>query len=492
MKCPNCGVDMAEGSLYCEHCGEDIHIVPDFEPELEQNMQQTIHTILEDLQEHGGEGREADLRRHAKRKLLPRILIGAAILLVAAVCGGGWLVYGYFSEEYQIDRALRYAAGGKYDRAIACYTRALELDGDNIELIFSLAELQLLKNNKVEYEHLLRRIVKNENATSEQLDRAYGKLIAIYRDRGDYQTINDLLLACDNETLLSTYQNYIARVPEFSVNEGYYTSVQPLSLTAPGVGKIYYTLDGTQPTEQGTEYTAPIMLENGYYMVKAYFVNDWGVASEVVTREYHIDNAEVPPPEISIESGEYHSPMMIEVVGDVEDVYYTTDGTDPTYSSNMYTEPIPMPLGGSRFCFARIVDGVTGTVEEKEYWLVLDTDLTSAQAVEAVVEFALLTGKIHDEEGHFENSEAAYLYEYQYVANINEVDDFYVIAEVFRDIDGTLTKTGNNYAVNVYTGERFKLQQDGRRNLSLVEIEDQIDSEIGTGIGIEIGPQEGE
>ena len=45
MKCPNCGADMKEGMLYCEHCGEDIHIVPDFEPEIEYNMEQTLNDI---------------------------------------------------------------------------------------------------------------------------------------------------------------------------------------------------------------------------------------------------------------------------------------------------------------------------------------------------------------------------------------------------------------------------------------------------------------
>ena len=45
MKCPNCGAEMKEGTLYCEHCGEDIHIVPDFEPEIEYNMEQTLHDI---------------------------------------------------------------------------------------------------------------------------------------------------------------------------------------------------------------------------------------------------------------------------------------------------------------------------------------------------------------------------------------------------------------------------------------------------------------
>ena len=51
MKCPNCGEGMPEGALYCECCGEDIHIVPDFEPELERNMEQTISGILEELHE---------------------------------------------------------------------------------------------------------------------------------------------------------------------------------------------------------------------------------------------------------------------------------------------------------------------------------------------------------------------------------------------------------------------------------------------------------
>lgn len=494
MKCPNCGAEMPEGSLYCEHCGEDIHIVPDFEPELEQNIQQAIHTIQKNLWEEPEDVREGEgPERAGRRRFLLRMFLCGALILTLTAAVTAWLVYGYFSRDYQVDRAMQYAAAGKYDKAISCYNRALELAGDDIELIFSVAELQLLKNNKIEYEHLLRRIVKNSNATSEQLDRAYGKLIAIYRDRGDYQTINDLLLACDNEALLSAYQNYIAQAPEFSINEGYYTSVQPLRLTALGTGKIYYTLDGSEPTEYSSQYTAPILLEDGHYVVKAYFVNDRGVVSEVVSREYFIENDYIPPPEINIESGEYRSPMKIEVVGDTEEIYYTTDGTDPTYYSNVYMEPIPMPLGSSRFKFAKIVDGVTGTVEEKNYWLVLDTDFTAAQAVDAIVEYSLLTGKIHDLEGHFENSEAAYLYEFQYVGNINDVDDFYVIAEVFRDIDGTYTKTGNNFAVNVYTGERFKLQEEGRRRyLRLVGIEDEIDSELGTGIEIEVEPRDGE
>lgn len=485
MKCPNCGEEMAEGALYCEHCGEDIHIVPDFEPELERNIEQSIGSILEEM--HTGkqeaiieEKPEEDRQHKRKKRIWPKVLLVVVLLALAGGGGAAWYIYGYYSEDYQIDKAVQYVTMGRYDDAISCYNRALELDSNNIELLFSLADVYLMKNNKVEYEYLLREIIKSENATAEQLDGAYRKLIAIYRDREDYQTINALLVASQNETLIAAYQGYIARVPEFSINEGYYTTIQPLKLTSDSAGKIYYTMDGSEPTEDSTQYTAPIILENGDYTIKAFVVNEKGIASDVVTKVYHIENNEILPPEISVLSGEYNIPLYIEITSDdTEDIYYTTDGTDPTYSSNAYTGPIPMPLGRSEFKFARIVDGVTGTIAERNYYLILNTDYTPEQAVASVVDYSLKTGKIIDAEGHFDESGDTYRYEYQYVRNINKVNDFYVIAEFYRSGDGNVTRTGNNFAVNVYTGEIFKLQRENNGRLSLIETEIIEDSQEG-------------
>ena len=83
------------------------------------------------------------------------------------------------------------------------------------------------------------------------------------------------------------------------------------------------------------------------------------------------------------------------------------------------------------------------------------------------------SGKISEESGSFDESGAAYLYQYQYVTNINKIDDFYVIAEIYRGEDGTDTKTGNLFAVNAYNQELYKLQVDesGRR-YTLVAVSD--------------------
>ena len=105
---------MAEGSLYCEHCGEDIHIVPDFDPELERDMEQTINGILEELheempgvreegtQEAGDELTEGGGEKPVLRKRhWIKVLLVFLFFLLVTVSGMAWYIHNYNSEEYQ-------------------------------------------------------------------------------------------------------------------------------------------------------------------------------------------------------------------------------------------------------------------------------------------------------------------------------------------------------------------------------------------------------
>ena len=304
MKCPNCGAYMRESELYCLKCGGEIHMVPDFEPEIEDAYQLTIENITNDIWRkdgkeesgrsqmwsvnqkmdaalkttHIGEGSESN----KKRKAVWFAGIGS---VVCALLFAGVRLYFYNSIDYQTARARNSMAEKRYDQAVKYYSRALELDEDNVDLKVELSQVYFEENNKIEYEYLLREIVKEENATQEQIESAYGKLIAIYRSRGDFQTINDFLLASENEEVIATYQMYVAKEPEFSVKEGFYTSIQPLKLTAFGNGKIYYTMDGSVPDENSSQYTTPILLENGDYDIKAYYVSENGIYSDVVEKK---------------------------------------------------------------------------------------------------------------------------------------------------------------------------------------------------------------
>lgn len=468
MKCPNCGAEMPDGYLYCEQCGEDIHIVPDFEPEVELNIEQTISEIAEDIwDEQDKSAVFAPLG--IPKQIFWTVIIGfvCVVAVIVTVC-----LYRYHSIDVQTQKAVQCVEQQKYDKAIRYYNRALELSEEDVSLKFKLAEVYFLKNNKVEYEYLLREIVNDAEASKEQIESAYGKLIAIYRARQDFNSINELLMASGNEDVLHTYQNYVAMPPEFSIQEGFYTDIQPLKLTAYGNGKIYYTLNGSVPNENSEQYITPIILEDGRHTVSAYFVNEYGIASEPVTKTYQIEIEALPKPVVDNVSGEYSVPTFIEISEDTEEIYYTTDGSVPTQSSMLYTGPIPMPLGKSVYKFIRIEGGRSSDVVERSFNLVLDTEFTVEKAEQAVVDYSLKSGKIYNEEGNAYYTSDRYKYYFQYAVNINDEGHYYVISEFIQSEDGTQTKTGNHFALDVYNGRFFKLLIEDN-NYTLVEIEEQ-------------------
>ena len=110
--------------------------------------------------------------------------------------------------------------------------------------------------------------------------------------------------SCDNEVIRSTYQNLQAKAPEFGFEEGYYQEILPLKLSSNTAGSIYYTMDGSEPDENSLVYTAPIFLDNGEYTIKAVFVNQYGLVSDVVTKRYQIEIQIPIAPDVTTASGE--------------------------------------------------------------------------------------------------------------------------------------------------------------------------------------------
>lgn len=470
MNCPNCGAKIVNGKLYCGKCGNEIHIVPDFEAELEENLSASISNLAEEI------SRTSDKPQTEKKRIKKAGILITSLLLSILLTGGICFTLKYIryhSFEYQMEKGKEFFLKGSYEKADGYYRRARELNKEDPEVALILAEICMINGAIDEYEFYLTEVIANKASTQEQLETAYSKMVGLFVEREEYTGINELLSRCKNEKIKASYQKYMATAPVFNYETGNYEKAIPLKLTTDSVGRIYYTMDGSDPDRNSHLYTAPILLEEGSIVLKAILINEYGVESEIVEKRYQINVTEELVPEISAISGKYHNPTLIRVENAYgRDVYYTTDGTKPTLISQLYTEPIPMPLGESIFCFAFFdEDGICGKVEERKYTLELNTELSTEDAEELVVEYMLISKKILLENGIISHeSSAKYLYEYQYVTEISGSGTFYVVSEIYSDEEGILAKTGVLYAVNIKTGKCFELKKDGNNNCTLVEI----------------------
>lgn len=100
--------------------------------------------------------------------------------------------------------------------------------------------------------------------------------------------------------------------PVFSVKSGFYDEPFPLELSAEKGTKIYYTLDGTVPSGQSTEYTGSIQVKNvsdqkNIYNSVQRVVSDW---KEYTPDETPVDKAFLVRAVAKDSSGNFSEPVM--------------------------------------------------------------------------------------------------------------------------------------------------------------------------------------
>ena len=400
------------------------------------------------------------------------IMASLILLFVVALISCGAYAYHIRTVEYQISKAKEYAAKQSYKEAIACLEAAYEKHPDVAQLLFLEADYYYLQQDNDSAIRVLYRIIEGEGFLYEDLEAAYNKVITILANQGLYGQINELLRNCPESGIVSMFQSYLAMEPEFSYVEGSYAEVIPLKLSSNTAGTIYYTMDGSMPTKNSMIYTAPLFLETGEYTVSAFFVNDYGIESEVVSKTYIINLAVPNAPEVELYSGEYTEPMMISVEG-LEGcrIFYTTDGSDPTEDSVPYTGPIPMPLGKTLFKFVNISEeGVSSEVTLRTYTLSLRDAITTSHAVSRLVNRLIETGYLEDAQGHNKRQSGTLSYQFSSVLRIGEMDDYYTIYEYYDDGTGILSRTDKVFLVQIYTGDSAQLGYDENGEFMAVSI----------------------
>ena len=122
---------------------------------------------------------------------------------------------------------------------------------------------------------------------------------------------------------------------------GVYTSPVLVTLSASEPATIYYTIDGTDPTLSSSVYNEPVAISENTTL-KFFAVDAAGTQSIIVTEIYTFET-DTTPPVVTADppGGDYSSPQGVRLTAsEPATIYYTTDGSEPTVQSAVYSGPI--------------------------------------------------------------------------------------------------------------------------------------------------------
>lgn len=377
MRCTNCGYEIPSGMLYCKRCGEEVRIVPDYNP-LDDMLTTQIRISMDEKEsdyinysnqrnqatssktrsiksntngnnrirtpdEREARRRQAEKRRELKRKKRRKLIIIMSIMF--AVCIGLLVLLYMTSYTGVVKKGNKALSASEYTVALECFEKAISKKPTQPDAYIGLSNVYLVKGD-----HSMAEKVYTD-AISLYPDKAslYEACIKFYLDTSQALKIPVLLANAENK-VRDELEKYIISKPEYSLDTGkIYDDVQQLTLTS-DEDIIYYTLDGTEPSFSSTKYTTPIQLDEGETIVKAFAVNKAGVPSLPESKTYVIELPIEDAPAVSPSTGQYDQNMKIEIkVPEGYTAYYTMDGTTPTTASVKYTGPVDMPENNTLF-----------------------------------------------------------------------------------------------------------------------------------------------
>lgn len=486
MQCPNCKEELKDGYLYCEHCGYEIQMVPDFEPEVDGSIWTSLREIQkeafkEEIPEEKKSIRDIEKEKikwsyrlnkfRKEHKMVFYILAAFCVSFCVLLAVGIISLVEYLSPGMQYGKAMDAYEKKNYNECLQYIEHTLMLQPEYRDAYIAGVQCSLVLEDYEGAEQYLLTGLGYSVFDETEIIYCFDELIKKYQSKQQYKKISQLLNACPSGVIVANYKEYLALPVSFSYTEGTYVGTIPIKLSSGSEGTIYYTVDGSEPNETANKYVGPIFLEEGEHVIKAIFINEFGVKSDVVEKNYVIEQRTVPlPPSVSCYSGEFVIPMIISI--DSEDgcsVYYTTDGTTPTEDSILYTEPIHMPLGKTQFkivCYNEKT-GYYSDVITRDYVFTLNTDYEFTQAQRDVYALMIDENIILDYAGTRSNFVGSNSYEYQYVITVEEMGEFYLIAEFHKPEDGEKYATGICFAVNVYDGTIYRAEKNENMNYVL-------------------------
>lgn len=250
-----------------------------------------------------------------------------------------------------------------FSRSLEMLSVAIEREPDNVDALILMGqaytELGRTEEAVAIYESLIHEIAPAHPS-------AYRNLIKIYQQQG-YNAEALALMKTASLHANSTQEfdvmlrEYTPESPTLSHMEGRYNTEIDVTIAIPEGETVYYSVDGTDPSESGLVYTegTKIHVPEGKLTVKAIGFTENGMPSEQVTANYTVIIPTPAAPKANYASGVYKKAPKVSLRPGSEDkkendmivaIYYTLDGRQATTESTLYDpdHPIQLPIGDSR------------------------------------------------------------------------------------------------------------------------------------------------
>lgn len=343
MKCPKCGIEVEKGSLYCPKCLAEVPWVSEYST-LETLMKREEISQQEDTEVKEETPGIKKTGTHKKRLKKRTIFFWSVLLGVFFVSAGAHYYIQNHSYFYLYQKACKAYQAKEYEETLEYTQRALEVEKDSVDASILMAKSMDHLGDPDSAVVILQKAVEDNPDSLE----VYQELVYILEKKGAYEEIKILLSKCSNAKILKAMSDYICEDPVPSVETGVYSETFAVEIEA-DAEYIYYTLDGSEPTEKSMLYTGPIPIEEGVTELKVYCVNEKNIPSDKIYRKYMVYAEKPQAPVVTPAGGEFHKKTHIEMSVPAGCTGYYAFDKIPTKDSTKYTGPVNMPEGVHTF-----------------------------------------------------------------------------------------------------------------------------------------------
>jgi tetratricopeptide (TPR) repeat protein len=358
MKCAKCGAEIRTGCVYCSNCGQEAQIVTEInvlEDDLLRSMMEEEDSkkqleqqkMLEEKKKEE-ESRKRRAREEKKRRRRRKNLL--VMILILLILGGSAIGYGRYRQMHSVDYLMEKAQTAfsqkNYQDALEYLDNTVSLEPGTQEALLMQGEIYTRMKDYDQAEELFLTVIGLDASSKE----AYSDLLNLYGATGSYDKIVTLKATVTDADILALFADYLVAQPEIDKEGGSYAEYFDVTLSAPEKNlEIYYTLDGSDPAENGVKYEDPISIEEqGSITLTAVCCDQNGNYSEPVSEVYVISLKNPDKPQVSPDGGQFTTPVSVRVtVPEGVSVYYTWDGSIPTERSEKYTGSIEVPEGNN-------------------------------------------------------------------------------------------------------------------------------------------------